>query len=142
MESHLSNVQVQKANQTPFILRAIWFVLFGWELAAGWILVAWFLNLTIIGLPAGLWMLDRVPQILTLKSMGGKVEINEKSGDVRHVPQKQVFLPIRLLYFVFFGWWVSLGWAVVGYALCISIIGLPFGLVMLNNLPFVTTLRR
>ena len=138
----MSNVQVQKVNETPFLLRALWFALAGWHLTAGWIGVAWLLNVTIIGLPAGLWMLNRVPQILTLKSAGGTVITNEKSGEAYHKAQPQMFIGIRALYFIFFGWWLSLIWAVVGYLLCVSIIGLPFGLVMLNTLPFVTTLRR
>ncbi|HFC12746.1 MAG TPA: YccF domain-containing protein [Anaerolineae bacterium] len=138
----MANVHVQKANQTPFILRALWFVLAGWHLSAGWIAVAWFLNVTIIGLPLGLWMLNRIPQVLTLKSMGGTVVINKKSGEIWHEAQSQLFWPLRAIYFVVFGWWVSLIWAGFGYLLCVSIIGLPFGLVMLNSLPFVTTLRR
>ena len=135
-------MSVQKTNQTPFILRALWFILFGWHLAAGWIGIAWFFNVTIIGLPLGLWMLNRVPQVLTLKSLGGNIVINEKSGDAYYEAQKQPFILLRILYFIIFGWWVSLLWAAVGYLLCVSIVGLPIGLVMLNNLPLVTTLRR
>ncbi len=138
----MSNVHVQKANQTPFIIRALWFFLFGWELTAGWIAIAWFFNVTIVGLPIGLWMLNRVPQVLTLKSSGGNVIVNEKSGEAYHQAQSQVFLLIRALYFVLFGWWVSLIWAAIGYLLAVTIVGLPFGLVMLNRLPFMTTLRR
>jgi hypothetical protein len=34
-------------------------------------LIAWVLNASIIGLPLGLWMIDRVPQVLTLKARPG-----------------------------------------------------------------------
>ena len=133
---------VEKTQQTPFIIRALWFLVFGWELTAVWIAVAWVLNITIVGLPLGVWMLDRVPQVLTLKSMGGTIITNEKSGESIHRPQSQMPFLIRALYFVVIGWWASLLWAVVGYLLCLTIFFLPFGLIMLNNLPFVTTLRR
>ncbi len=138
----MSKQTIQKANETPFILRALWFIFFGWHLAAGWIAIAWLLNVTIIGLPLGLWMLNRVPQVLTLKSMGGAYVIDEKSGSTAYIGESQYPLIIRAIYFVIFGWWVSLIWATIGYLLSVSIIGLPFGLIMLNRLPFVTTLGR
>jgi hypothetical protein len=40
------------------------------------------------------------------------------------------------------GWWLSLIWAGVAWLLCATIIGLPFGVLMLNALPAVTTLHR
>jgi uncharacterized membrane protein YccF (DUF307 family) len=63
------SMKVKENNpETPFLLRVIWFLVFGWELAGIWILLAWALNASIIGLPLGLWMIDRVPQVLTLKA--------------------------------------------------------------------------
>ena len=40
---------------------------------------------------------------------------------------------IRALYFIFIGWGVSLIWINVAWALNASIIGLPFGLWMINR---------
>lgn len=131
-----------KVRQTPFLLRAIWFVLFGWELAAVWIAVAWFLNLSVVLMPLGLWMLNRVPQVLTLKSLGGTFQVDAEGQTVGFEPLPQIAWPLRALYFIVFGWWFSILWAIVGYLLCITIVLLPVGLVMLNNLPFVTTLHR
>ena len=131
-----------KANQTPFLLRALWFIFFGWHVAGFWILAAWFLNVTIIGLPLGAWMLNRLPQVLTLKGRGGTLVEDKKSGMVYRRGPNQVFFPIRVGYFLLIGWWLSLLWSALGYLLCLTIIGLPFGLLMLNNLPAVTTLQR
>jgi uncharacterized membrane protein YccF (DUF307 family) len=50
-------------REIPFLLRVVWFFVLGWELTGIWILVAWALNLTIIGLPLGLWMINRIPQV-------------------------------------------------------------------------------
>ena len=138
----MSNITFQKTNETPFILRALWFIFLGWEITAGWILVAWFLNLTIVGLPFGLWMLNRVPQVLTLKSMGGAVAIDQKSGDQVYLGKSQYPWVIRAIYFVLIGWWASLIWVGVGYLFCLTIVLIPFGLVMLNQSPFITTLSR
>lgn len=132
----------QPARQLPFLLRVIWFFLLGWELTGIWILIAWFLNVTIVGLPLGIWMLDRVPQVLTLKARPGGYMRDEENGRTQyHALPNPPFL-LRALYFIFIGWWFSLLWAGLGWLLCATIIGLPLGVLMLNKLPAVTTLHR
>jgi uncharacterized membrane protein YccF (DUF307 family) len=131
----------EPVHEIPFVLRVIWFFLLGWELAGAWILIAWLLNASIIGLPLGLWMIDRVPQVLTLKARPGAWEVDLASGRRRYRPGDQLPWPVRALYFVVVGWWFSLLWAGFGWLLCASIIGLPLGVLMLNSLPAVTTLQ-
>ena len=131
----------QPVKQLPFILRVIWFFVLGWELAGAWILVAWILNATIIGLPLGLWMINRVPQVLTLKAQPGGYETDLATGKSRYVSAKQPPWLLRAGYFVLIGWWFSLVWAAVAWLLCVTIIGLPLGVLMLHALPEVTTLR-
>jgi uncharacterized membrane protein YccF (DUF307 family) len=48
-------------------IRAIWFVLVGWWLGLAFFKIAYLLCVTILGLPAGIWMLHRVPLVMTLK---------------------------------------------------------------------------
>ena len=129
-------------REVPFILRVIWFFLLGWELTGIWILVAWFFNITIIGLPLGIWMLDRVPQVLTLKSRSGEWTVDHKSGRAHYQTKGQFSWLIRLPYFLLIGWWFSLAWAAIAWLLCATIILLPIGVVMLHALPAVTTLQR
>jgi hypothetical protein len=53
------------------------------------------------------------------------------------VPQRNgPGLLVRALYFILIGWWFSGIWAAVAWILCITIIGLPLGLYMLNRLRF------
>ncbi len=132
----------QPVNQIPFVLRVLWFFILGWELTGIWILAAWFLNLTIIGLPLGLWMINRVPQVLTLKARRGAWELDLSTGRSRYVGRSQPSWIIRGLYFLVIGWWFSLLWAGLAWLLCLTIIGLPIGVLMLNALPTVTTLQR
>ncbi len=132
----------QPVNQIPFILRVLWFFILGWELTGIWILAAWFLNLTIIGLPLGLWMINRVPQVLTLKARRGAWELDLSTGKSRYVGSSQQSWIIRGLYFLVIGWWFSLLWAGLAWLLCLTIIGLPLGVLMLNALPAATTLQR
>ena len=57
----------RSVSEVPFLIRVIWFFVLGWELAGIWILVAWALNLTIIGLPLGVLMLHALPTVTTLQ---------------------------------------------------------------------------
>lgn len=132
----------QPVRKVPFLLRVVWFFLLGWELAGAWILVAWTFNATLIGLPVGLWMIDRVPQVLTLKSRSGNWVVDYKSGRGQYLPEKQLSWFVRLPYFLLIGWWLSLMWAAIAWLFCATIIGLPIGILMLHALPAVTTLQQ
>jgi uncharacterized membrane protein YccF (DUF307 family) len=55
------------AEQYPFLVRAIYFVLVGWWLSAFWMALASLVCSTIIGLPLGIWMFDLVPMLVTLQ---------------------------------------------------------------------------
>lgn len=135
---------VRKEVGVPFIIRVLWFFLVGWYITGTWVLIAWLLNLTIIGLPLGLWMLNRVPLVLTLRTETSYQVTELRDGRILaqyRGPQQHGWL-LRLIYFILIGWWFSLIWALLGWLLCVSIIGLPVGVLMLNRLPEVTTLMR
>jgi uncharacterized membrane protein YccF (DUF307 family) len=138
----MSTKNVQQKEEIPFIIRVLWFLIVGWELTGVWILIAWALNATIIGLPLGLWMIDRVPQVLTLKSRSGAWLVDRKSGVSQYLPKSQSSFIIRAPYFLLIGWWFSLLWAAAAWAICGTIIGLPLGIMMLHALPTVTTLHK
>ena len=138
----MSTKNIRKKDEIPFIIRVLWFFIVGWELTGVWILIAWALNATIIGLPLGLWMIDRVPQVLTLKSRSGAWLVDRKNGVSQYLPKRQPALLVRAAYFVLIGWWFSLLWAAIAWAICGSIIGLPLGIMMLHALPTVTTLHK
>jgi uncharacterized membrane protein YccF (DUF307 family) len=55
------------AEQYPFLVRAIYFLLVGWWLSAFWMAMASLVCSTIIGLPLGIWMFDLVPMLVTLQ---------------------------------------------------------------------------
>lgn len=135
---------VVREPAVPLLLRILYFFLFGWWATGIWINAAWFLNLTVVGLPFGLWMLNRVPQVLTLRP-GRQVLVVYERGDrvkVRSEGMYQQPLLFRILYFVLVGWWLSFLWSNAAWIICSTIIGLPLGIWMFNRLPGLTTLMR
>jgi uncharacterized membrane protein YccF (DUF307 family) len=55
------------ASQLPFWQRALWFVLVGWWACGLAMSVAYLLSLTVILLPVGLMIFNRVPTVMTLQ---------------------------------------------------------------------------
>jgi uncharacterized membrane protein YccF (DUF307 family) len=140
----MSSTRVQESQQFPFLLRVLWFIFIGWHVTLYWILIAWFLNLTIIGLPLGLWMLNRVPLVLTLHTTRG-YNVATSSGERvewHYEGVRQHSIIVRAVYFLLIGWWFSLIYSLLAWLLCVTIIGLPLGVWMFNRLPQVTTLMR
>lgn len=137
----MSTVVYREERGVNFILRAIYFLVFGLWFSAIWATVAWVLSVTIIGLPLGLWMLNRLPQVTTLQPQRDNLTVST-TGEIYRtgVPQRN-FL-VRALWFLLVGWWLSALWLSVAWALCTVIIGLPFGFWMFNRVPAVITLAR
>ena len=143
--NEISNVTIQKTGNSPgCLVSGLWFVFFGWWIGGLATLFAWLMNITIIGLPLGLFILNNIPFLLILHPPSSETVITSTpDGNVttqRAVQQINWFL--RALYFVLVGFWFSLIWMVLAYILCLTIIGLPLGLLMFRMAPAVTTLKR
>ena len=128
-------------SDTPHIVvRAIWFLAVGWWLTGVLLTTAWFLNVTIVGIPFGIKLINWVPKALTLKDTssntgpGDTVEIGKTSGDSPN-------LLIRGVYFLLIGWWLSLIVTFIAYVGCLTVIGLPLGIKLFNYLPKVVSLK-
>lgn len=123
------------------LLRAIYFLIFGLWFSAIWASVAWLLCVTIIGLPLGLWMLNRLPQVTTLRPQRGDLVVSA-SGEVYKTAVPQPPFIIRALWFLLVGWWLSALWLAAAWALCTVIIGMPIGFLMFDRVPAVVSLAR
>ena len=121
------------------LLRVLWFVLVGWWLAGVASGLAWFLNATVIGLPLGLWLLNRLPTLATLRPQEQTWRI-EGTVAIRGKTQRPFLL--RAVYFLLVGWWFSGLWLAAAYLALISIIGLPLAFWMYGRVGAVTTLYR
>jgi uncharacterized membrane protein YccF (DUF307 family) len=64
----MSQIEQRVTRSGPgCLVQALWFAFIGIWASQVWLLLAWLLNLTIIGLPVGVWMLNRIPQIALLR---------------------------------------------------------------------------
>ena len=135
---------IEKSYGPGCLIQVLWFVFIGWWLGALSIAVAWFLNLTIIGLPLGMAILNNIPQILSLQPPKREYKVYQFDGKTilaeSGLIQRNFF--IRSLYFLFIGWWWSAFWLLTAYLLCITVILIPLSLQMFRLTPFMTTLKR
>jgi uncharacterized membrane protein YccF (DUF307 family) len=132
---------VTQERGTNLLIRVVYFILFGLWFSGIWAAIAWVLCVTIVGLPFGLWMLNRLPQVATLRPQRADLVITN-DGRVYQRAVGQVPFLIRTVYFLLVGWWLSALWLTAAWALCSVIIGMPFGFWMFNRVPAVITLAR
>ena len=127
------------------LVRALWFIFIGWWLTAIVSALAWAAMVTIIGLPLGIWMINRIPTVITLRPRTSSATSTPTSwaGIVTHdMHEEQPHWVVRGLWFVFFGWWLSAIAMGIGWVLIVLIITLPIGLMIYNRIPFIASLYR
>jgi uncharacterized membrane protein YccF (DUF307 family) len=136
---------VEDRSAPSLILRILWFIFIGFWLGGIVTAAAWALNVTIIGLPLGLWMINRIPTVMTLRPLRQTLEVYHRTDGtevVRVHHQGQASFLIRAIWFLLIGWWLSGLWAGAAYIAALTIIGLPISFWMYDRLPAVTTLFR
>jgi uncharacterized membrane protein YccF (DUF307 family) len=137
-------VIVNETGGSGFLVRAVWFVFIGWWLSGLAILVAYIACATVIGLPLGFAIFNRLPAIITLRSRTKKTAVEVKDGVTYITGGKVAQYPMwaRALWFVFAGLWLGAVYIGVAWFLCVTIIGLPIGLAMFNRTGAVMTLLK
>ncbi|MCS6882482.1 MAG: zinc ribbon domain-containing protein [Oscillochloridaceae bacterium] len=128
------------------LVRGLYFLFIGLWLGAIWTGLAWALLVSVIGLPLGLLMLNRLPQVMTLKPIGTQMRVINQGGVVLisqgQIEQRPFWL--RALYFVLVGWWLSGLWLFAAWSL-ISVtfgLGLPLAFWMFDQTPAIVSLAR
>lgn len=127
------------------LVRTAWYVFVGWWLSGLLMFAAGLCIATVLLIPVGLALVNRLPAVLTLRpatqriatqiDAAGQVQMNLTGAQQRAMWQ-------RAVYFVVAGWWVCLLSMSLAWLLSVTIIGLPLGLMLLNRIPAATTLRR
>lgn len=145
--SNPNNTTYVSSPQGPgCLIRGLYFLFVGIWLGAIWMFATWFLNITIIGLPIGLAMLNSLPQVMTLRPRRVQTTVTTVNGrtvvDQGNVRQRPFLL--RALYFILVGFWFSLVWLIIAWVIAgFSLgLGLPIAFWMFDRVPAVTTLAR
>lgn len=141
------SVRYETSQSGPgLLIRVLWFLFIGWWLGLIWVLIAWFFNLTIIGLPLGLAMINTIPQVMTLRPSRVYTVVENRNGSqvIRQRPLEQNPFLLRALYFLVIGFWFSLVWMLLAWLISLVTLGLAFPLSfwMFDRVPAVTTLAR
>ena len=107
------------------ILNVIWLVLSGIWLFLGYMLAALIMFALIITIPWGI-AAARIG-VYALWPFG-KTVVDKRSAGVGSLLGNVVWVVLA-------GWWIALGHLVSGIALCITIIGIPFGIANFKLIP-------
>lgn len=131
--------------QHSLLLRLAWFALAGYWLGLLAAFAAWAFNASLIGLPLGLYILNRLPQLATLYTPRRQyILISEpaETWTAEGSELSQVAFRTRALYFLLVGWWANVLWLLAAWVLAMTLIGVPVAFWMYDCSPGVATLRR
>jgi uncharacterized membrane protein YccF (DUF307 family) len=107
------------------ILNVIWLVLAGFWMSLGYFFAGLLLCITIIGIPFGIAAF-RIG-VFALWPFGKTVIKQPGAGAPSCVG--------NVIWLVLAGWWLAIGHLVTGVLLCITIIGIPFGIANFKLVP-------
>jgi uncharacterized membrane protein YccF (DUF307 family) len=135
-------VVLETKSGPGLLIRAVWVVLVGWWLTGIMSFIAWIAMITIVGLPLGIYLINRIPTFITLRPRTRQVSAIMEGGVLRITEHQRDQQPwyVRFVWFVLVGWWASAAVMVVAWALCVFILTLPIGLMLYNRVPFVASL--
>ncbi|MGW7573561.1 YccF domain-containing protein [Streptomyces sp. NPDC054765] len=107
------------------ILNVIWLVLSGFWLALGYVLAGIICCVLIITIPFG---------IASFRIAGyalwpfGRTTVERRDAGAGSMIGNVIWI-------IFAGWWLALGHIVTGLVLCVTIIGIPFGIANFKMIP-------
>lgn len=136
---------VQQKSGPSLLIRAAWWLLIGWWMSGIVISLAWLALITLIGIPLGVYLINHLPTVLTLRPRTRQWELGQDAEGrtiVNERGRRQVAWPLRAVWFVLVGWWASGLWMAVAWMISLTVVGLPVALVMFNRTPFVASLFR
>ncbi len=112
----------------------LWFILGGVWLGLSWALLGALLCITVIGIPFGMQCFKAAT--LTFAPFGKTVDTKFDAHPIANV-----------LWAIFVGWEMALGYLIAGIGSCITLIGIPFGLqafkmMKLAFLPFGAKIKK
>jgi len=135
-----------RAGGPGCLIRILYFLVIGLWLGGFVTVAAWVLIISIIGMPLGLWLLNNLPTLMTLRPQTYYASTTVVNGQTVYSEQRERQYPflLRALYFLLIGWWLSALWLLGAWLLTgLSLgLGLPLAFWMFDRVPAITTLAR
>ncbi len=128
-----------------FLIRALWFVFIGWWASFLLINLAVVVSFTVIGIPLAIWLMNRIPQVVTLKLDKTRTTTTLGADGSTHVtisgiPQRPFWQ--RALWYLLVGWWATTASLYLAWLLSITIIGMPLAFPIFSATGKILTLKR
>ncbi len=100
-------------------LSILWVIVFGWWIGFLSILLIWLLHLSLLGLPLGIWLANRLSNVFFLTSRPAQATIPYPWGNLTLRP------PLRAIYYLFIGSWLGLLWMLLAWFFAAAFVILP-----------------
>jgi len=104
---------------TSLLLNVLWIIFGGFYMAAGWVIAALIMVITIIGIP---WARAALTIALYTLLPFGQTVVDRPSG----IGSGPLGFLGNLVWLLLAGWWLALGHLLTAILLAITIIGIPF----------------
>lgn len=132
------------AADPNWFVRLVYFVFIGSWLSLLVTIAAYLCFVTIVLIPVGVAFLNNLPQITTLRPRSKGVSVTTTGGTTTitaNTGAEQIHWVWRTLYFILAGWWVTLVYLAVVWALVVVTFGWA-ALFVYNPVPMLLTLQR
>lgn len=136
---------VIQVEQRGLFVRALYYLFVGWWLSGLMMFAASVCIISVVLLPAGLAMVNRLPQVMTLRPRSTVVNaalLADGSMQYTVGSAQQRSMLVRTAYFCLIGWWAGMLVMLAAWLLSVLIVTMPLGLMLLNRVPAAVTLRR
>src|SRR3984893_3394404 len=107
-----------------FLLNLLWILFGGLWMAAGWVIAAILMAITIIGLP-WTWAALNIAAY-TLLPFGQKAVSRAEYSGSKDIGTGPLGVLGNIVWLVLAGWWLALGHVVTAVLLAVTIVGIPF----------------
>ncbi|MES9537061.1 YccF domain-containing protein [Actinomadura sp. NPDC000600] len=107
------------------VLNILWLVLAGFWMAMGYVLAGIICFILIITIPFGIAAFRIAAYVLW---PFGRTTVPRRDAGVGSFVGNVIWV-------IFAGWWLALGHLVTGFLLCLTIIGIPFGIANFKLIP-------
>jgi uncharacterized membrane protein YccF (DUF307 family) len=111
-------------SPVSLLLNLVWILLGGLCMAAGWVIAAFIMAITIVGLP---WAYSALTMAsYTLLPFGQKAVSRAELSGREDIGTGPLGMIGNLIWLILAGWWLALGHLIFAVLYAITIIGLPF----------------